>query len=692
MRAISTTNRQSAFAVAGRIALLSSVPLCSGYSTSAYSAEDAGLSSPRIDEIIVTGIRSQRFAELPRSAAVITADDIAISPATNVVDLLAREANLNLRSTVGNEKFSGVDVRGQGDTYSSNVLVLVDGIKINASDLSGADYSTVALDQIERIEVIRGANAVRYGNGAVGGVINIITKQSQPGTRAGFRMRGGSYDTLEAGLNGAWANERFFVAGAVSGYDTGGYRENSDLTKKDVAANAGVTAADWLTLTLAGQRHQDEYGLPGPVSAEDFDGSEADRRQASNPFDGGETDDRFLRAGAELGTETTGVLDLRVRSRDRQNEYVLGADAPVDTPDVIEEDERRFEAQYSKTFSLFSRGHEFFAGYENVSTDYSRAEFNGLGDVNGLKGGDIRQSAWFAAADLELAEAWKVSLGYRQDSFTVDGGNLEEVCIQIGPFFDCSLEFTELRDSWRNSALEAGLVFSPSQYTNWFISYASSFRNPNVDELVFAEEDLSPQKGDYIDAGVRHFVGRNLETSLALFYSRTEDEILFGRDPDDGTPVNRNADEPVRRVGGELDVRWYALEGLSFSGALGYTDAKFTGSGTTVPLVPKWTGSVGVNWAPAEQWMLTAIGRYTGSRYDGNDFTNTTYPKLDAYQVVDAKLSYDWPLDNSGVQFYLGINNLFDEVYSASAYSNTFYPMPTRNYYAGFNYKFNTDN
>ena len=97
----------------------------------------------------------------------ITADDIELLPSSNIVDLLAREANLNLRSTLGNAKFSGVDIRGQGDAYSSNVQVLVDGIRLNAADLSGADYSSVPLDQIERVEVIRGANSVRYGNGAI---------------------------------------------------------------------------------------------------------------------------------------------------------------------------------------------------------------------------------------------------------------------------------------------------------------------------------------------------------------------------------------------------------------------------------------------------------------------------------------------------------------------------------------------
>ncbi|MDG2154501.1 MAG: TonB-dependent receptor plug domain-containing protein, partial [Gammaproteobacteria bacterium] len=172
----------------------------------AAHADDVLEANARIDELIVTGMRAKRLAELPRSANVITAEDIALSPSTNIVDLIAREANVQLRSTVGNDKFSGVDIRGQGDTYTSNVLVLVDGIRLNSEDQAGPDYSSLPLEQVERIEVIRGANSVRYGNGAVGGVINIITRRAggdAAGINANARLRTGSYGTWDAGVGGS---------------------------------------------------------------------------------------------------------------------------------------------------------------------------------------------------------------------------------------------------------------------------------------------------------------------------------------------------------------------------------------------------------------------------------------------------------------------------------------------------------
>ena len=73
--------------------------------------------------------------------AVITADDIARSTSNSIVDLLARAADVNLRSFFGHDKFAGVDIRGMGDTFTSNVLVLIDGVRLNEIDLSGADFA-----------------------------------------------------------------------------------------------------------------------------------------------------------------------------------------------------------------------------------------------------------------------------------------------------------------------------------------------------------------------------------------------------------------------------------------------------------------------------------------------------------------------------------------------------------------------
>ena len=75
---------------------------------------------------------------------------------------------------------------------------------------------------------------------------------------------------------------------------------------------------------------------------------------------------------------------------------------------------------------------------------------------------------------------------------------------------------------------------------------------------------------------------------------------------------------------------------------------------------------------------VEAVARYTGPRFDGNDFDNQSFRKLDPHTVVDAKISYRY----KKYRVALGINNLFNEIYSTSVYSGTYFPMPERNLFA----------
>lgn len=671
--------------------------------TTAGPLEDSQ-ADPRVDEIISTGVRDTPIAQLPRSASVITSGDIALAAATNVVDLLASEANLTLRSTAGNEKFSGIDIRGQGDTYSSNVLLLIDGVSINEADLSGADYSTVALGQIERIEILRGPNTVRYGNGAVGGVINIITRSPEPGFGLNARSRYGSYSTTDSGVGASWANEAvwFGVDGAY--FDSEGYRDNSDLEKKDLLLKGGVSPVTWLQASATASWHRDKYGLPGPISKEQFDGSSSDREATERPFDGGETDDDRLRGDVRLGAARTGILKLTGVTRDRDNQFRLGAPAADEPYSNISEDSDTVYAQYEYDVDWLGRSHALVAGFEGMSTDYAREDTpEQIGSENKI--GDIRQQAWFLAADMSLSDTLRLTGGYRQDRYRLDSrdeiytDNLCDDPVVIGlppnqiticndsggPRTGYRVDRDE-RNTWRNSAVEAGVVWNPSQQTSLYFAYAQSFRNPNVDELVFAADDLGPQTSDNWEAGIRRLFGSMLELSLGLFYSETDDEILFSLSDVQGNlllPKNINAPEVVERTGGEFEVRWYALPELRFIGNLGYTKAEFEGSGNTLPLVPEWTGALTVQWNPHEDWTMTVTGNYVDDRVDGNDFTNDVYPELESYEVVDAKLSWD----SDSLQIYGGINNLLDEEYATSVYSENYYPMPDRNYYVGFAYR-----
>jgi outer membrane receptor protein involved in Fe transport len=93
---------------------------------------------------------------------------------------------------------------------------------------------------------------------------------------------------------------------------------------------------------------------------------------------------------------------------------------------------------------------------------------------------------------------------------------------------------------------------------------------------------------------------------------------------------------------------------------------------------------MGVEWEAVHGLTLSATGTYVGSRYDGNDVENDRYEKLEAYQVLDTKVTYK----RNALTFFVGVNNLLDELYETSSFSESYYPMPGRNYYAGAEMRF----
>ncbi len=133
-----------------------------------------------LEKVVVTATRDvEEIRKIPASVTVVTKEEIEQSNAQNVVDLLRNEVGIEVRDNYGNGKSASVDIRGFGETGLLNTLVLVDGRRVNQIDLSGVDWTQIPLDQVERIEIIRGSGSVLYGDNAAGGVINIITKRPE---------------------------------------------------------------------------------------------------------------------------------------------------------------------------------------------------------------------------------------------------------------------------------------------------------------------------------------------------------------------------------------------------------------------------------------------------------------------------------------------------------------------------------
>ena len=629
-----------------------------------------------VPTVTVKGRRSQ--APASNNVTVITADDIAKSPATTVVDLLAAEANLVVQDFYGNDKKAGVDMRGMGATAISNVLIVVDGERLNETDQSGPDLSTLMLSQIERIEVIRGGGSVRHGPGAVGGVIEITTRRPKPGpaqARLGLGVASYGGRTALASVEGGQGD---VAARLQAGYQqSDGYRENSAYWSNKLSGELRWTPmvpGGSLDAHVRATLSKDRHGLPGHLPIEVLEGSEQDRRGSRSPFDRGATDDLRVSLGVAYDHTDWGRTSLNYQLRDRRNPYLMGF-APVLGVFSLEE---QIKFQMSE---IVSNRNEWQLTHEWATTVAGLPQSIVVGSIWGDGGyrrreadldepkrdmqGQVRTRAGYVDAKLSPWQGMQVHAGLRWDGMRVDQQRHDE-----------SSDAETVR-RWGQRSSELGWSWRVTPAWEPFFSISRHIRQPNLDDLASATDDLRPQRGRTREAGLRLEPLSDLRATMSVFDMHIDDEIVYGPTEPGGLSLNRNAPFATHRKGGEAEVRWQVLQSLRVHMQWAYVSPRFVGQGSDVPLVPRRTRNAGVQWQalPGLSWSWNA--RHVSERFDGNDWANAQRP-LKPYTVVDTQIQTETRLGKDTLTWTFGVQNLFDEVYTTKAYSQTVYPMPGR--------------
>ncbi|MGH8590960.1 MAG: TonB-dependent receptor domain-containing protein, partial [Gammaproteobacteria bacterium] len=184
-------------------------------------AEDPETPITRLEPIVVTATRTaETVDETLASVTVITREEIERRQATSVQEVLRGVPGLGIANTGGLGKTTSVFLRG---TNSDHVLVLIDGLRIGSATQGTAAFEHLPIDQIERIEVVRGPRSSLYGSDAIGGVIQIFTRKGGGPIRPTFSAGGGSHATykLSGGVSGGGDSGSFNLS--ASRIDTAGF-------------------------------------------------------------------------------------------------------------------------------------------------------------------------------------------------------------------------------------------------------------------------------------------------------------------------------------------------------------------------------------------------------------------------------------------------------------------------------------
>jgi vitamin B12 transporter len=190
---------------------------------------------PTLPPVFVTSTRTETpLQQVTTSASVITAKDIQDQQAETVLEALRNVPGLDVVQSGSRGTATSVFIRG---SESDHVLVLIDGVEVNSTTLGAFNFAHLTTDNVERIEILRGAGGTLYGSQAIGGVINIITKKGQGPLEAGLSLEGGNGSTHRQTLSlrgGAGKLGYSFSAGRIE--SQGFHSVNDDY--RNLAASA----------------------------------------------------------------------------------------------------------------------------------------------------------------------------------------------------------------------------------------------------------------------------------------------------------------------------------------------------------------------------------------------------------------------------------------------------------------------
>ncbi len=633
-----------------------------------------------LETVVVTATRdTQEIKKVPANVTVISEEKIAASNAKTITDVLEGEVGVVVRNLSGTGKNAQVDIRGFGETGPLNTLVLVDGRRVNEIDLSGVDWTQIPLDQVERIEIVRGSGSVLYGDNAAGGVVNIMTKRPEKPLSAGGEVMIGSYHyNMESGsVSGKWGPLSAILSADYSSTD--GYRHNQFLRAKNVGGKIIYDLNETVSFNLSGGFHEDDTGLPGALSKTIY---ESDRRSAKNPSDKAETKDGFGVFGIKSNLGKLGRIeaDLSYRHREVNDflfSYSFNSERNVNTwgftPKYI------LETPVGIFSNKLTAGLDF---YRSALDIFSEAAFSGPNRSEVTK----KSTGAYILDEFSILNNLILSLGYRQEWV----------------IFNIAQDVPKSKDISRNSepAWNVGLNFLFGKNSSAFLSYKRSFRFPVSDELiqyildpvtyaviqVRANPALKPQSGYHYEAGIRHAFTDQIEANLTLFWIDLRNEIIYNP----VTFANENYPK-TRRQGVEVGARTKPLPWLVIWGNYSYIKPSLRGgtfSGNDIPAVPRHKGSIGTEVDFGKGFQLSTKANIVGARYFISDWANQV-GKLDGYYTWDAKLSYTW----KGLKGFVGVNNLTNRKYAEYGVLDFFgqpnyYPSPERNFYGGVSYTF----
>lgn len=637
---------------------LSVLAITAGATFPVYSAFD---DAAEIPAVVVSAARTeQSTVTTPASITIITRQQIESSGARHITEVLRGQGVVQVTDMFGDGSRVSIGMRGFSETASSNTLVLIDGRRLNNTDISSPDLNSISLKDVERIEIIQGSAGVLFGDQAVGGVVNVITSGARDKTGL-MELSVGSYNaaTLRTVYSDEIVNNLHYRVSAELRKSDNYRKDNNEMDYTNLLAKTTYDYAKGNVFAEV-QYVKEDLQTPGSLLQSEVD---SDRRQTFVDFLDDYTDSEtdVVRIGMAHNINSHVSFEGEVTHRDVEREIQQSFRGYViNVPSVLKRKQLEIMPRFVGAYPVENGEIQLTAGIDFIGTDFeSGVTFSADKQV---------MLAEYIQMVLPATKKLNVTAGFRH-------AIVED---------DVTSYFTNGKQDTSINVAELGLAYNVEKNIKYFARLDQNFRFAKVDELTYVSPgtQLKVQTGDSFEMGVE-YINSSAKLKVVVYKLSLEDEIAF--DPTATQPMgsmfagaNVNFD-PTTHQGVIIESGFDITESLYLSGNYASTNATFDSgvfSGNKISGVAKNSARVNANYVVTDAINANVGVVYVGSHYLSGDNANAL-AKVSGYTVVDLNLAYDykdWSLN-------LKVNNLNNRKYIENASSpDSHFPSPERNF------------
>ena len=611
---------------------------------------------PIIIKLNPTELSSNYFNEddtsAPFASEVYTQDDIKNSKASNVYDFLSQNTSLSLAPSSGNRFSKKISARGYGLTIGShNLVVTINGRRLNNIDTSGPEIAQININDIEKIEITKGSGSVIYGDSAMAGAIHFYTKKNLD-TKISTTM--GNYGLVQTSVSVGINEDKIDVNLSVDNLKHGGYhvagpdgnKDKGKQTKTNIGAT--YTTDNGMEISLDISKNNSDTRYPSYLTDAQFLADPTQNGTGYNyTFREAESSTTNLKIKRKWGDNFEFTTNRSAVDRESQNTYWYSTGTV---------DKYKYDYKSNDYLLNYTNG--------NIKVDSGVSIFDGARKIV-----STTATSRNTTSKENLGVFSQLQYSSNDSVFTI-GARKEKVDYAYKPEVG-----SHLTGEYDLNAFDIGINTSLIPSINVFTNYNHAFQAPLIDRFFVSASYpatgqvfngfVRPSKSRTFNVGLNYLTDSS-KTKLTLYRSNIKDEMFLCKAAsasDCGTyGDNLNLDKSHKQ-GVELQNKYIISPKWSTDVNYAYTIAKIDeddkGSGAlngkTNPMTSKHNISASVLYSVSDKANMTLTQKYRSKAFAEEDYANAFIKKQEVYNSTNFNFSYN---ANDDLSFTFDVENL----------------------------------